>query len=80
MNKISCERKKLGITQMAFARMLGWSQSRLGNYEVGARSPNLATCREIVSAFNSLGSSCSLDEIFPPRECGEWHDPRNLHL
>ncbi|CAQ85219.1 MULTISPECIES: helix-turn-helix transcriptional regulator [Photorhabdus] len=67
MNKISNARKVIGITQSELAKMLGWSQSRIGNYESGIRTPDLHSCREIVLALNSLGGMYCLDDIFPPK-------------
>ncbi|AJJ58142.1 XRE family transcriptional regulator [Yersinia pseudotuberculosis] len=66
MNKISLERKKIGMTQQQLARFLGWNQSRIGNYESGVRTPDLVSCRQIVSALNKLGAECTLDSVFPP--------------
>ncbi|HAS8351241.1 helix-turn-helix transcriptional regulator [Morganella morganii] len=66
MNKISCIRKSINITQQKLADTLGWKQSRIGNYESGIRTPDLASCRKIISALNELGANCSLDSVFPP--------------
>lgn len=66
MNKISTYRKQLGLSQRQLAVQLGWIQSRLANYEAGFRTPGLEECRKIVSAFNRLGASCVLDDVFPP--------------
>ena len=65
MNNIAHERKKLGLTQQEFAEVLGWGQSRIGNYESNLRKPKLKDCRCIVAAFNRLGIQCTLDDIFP---------------
>ncbi|EOY4447990.1 MULTISPECIES: helix-turn-helix transcriptional regulator [Proteus] len=67
MNKISTQRKKLGISQAKLAAHLGWGQSRISNYELGIRTPSLCDCRSIVAAFNELGSNCSLDDLFPSK-------------
>ncbi|AZG99277.1 TPA: helix-turn-helix transcriptional regulator [Proteus mirabilis] len=69
MNKISMQRKKLGISQAKLAAHLGWGQSRISNYELDIRTPSLCDCRSIVTAFNELGSDCSLDDLFPSK-CG----------
>lgn len=66
MNNISKERTALKLTQEALAADLGWRQSRLSNYEVGARKPGLGDCRKIVDALNRFGGKCSLDSVFPP--------------
>ncbi|MGF2656457.1 helix-turn-helix transcriptional regulator [Serratia marcescens] len=68
MNNISQARKKAGITQHQLAEALGWSQSRIGNYEAGTRNPDLSSCRKIVDVLNSLGAECSLDSVFPPKK------------
>lgn len=68
MNNISAIRKKTGFTQQQLADLLGWKQSRIGNYEAGVRNPDLSSCRKIVSALNSLGAECSLDSVFPPEK------------
>ncbi|MDC9591413.1 helix-turn-helix transcriptional regulator [Xenorhabdus sp. XENO-10] len=71
MNKISLARKQAGLTQQQLAALLGWKQSRIGNYESGARTPNINSCRQIVAALNTQGVECSLDSLFPLLECGE---------
>lgn len=68
MNNIANERKKLGITQSVLAGACSWSQSRLANYETGIRAPDLESCRRLVKALNKLGSTTSLDGLFPPRK------------
>lgn len=67
MNNIASQRKKLGITQADLARQLRWSQSRIANYESGARTPTLSVCRKIITALNELGAECTLDGVFPPQ-------------
>ncbi|ATR82130.1 transcriptional regulator [Pseudomonas sp. HLS-6] len=66
MNRISQLRAEGGVSQVALAEALGWSQGRLSNYESGRRVPGLADSRAIVTALNSLGVICSLDDVFPP--------------
>jgi putative transcriptional regulator len=68
MNNISAVRKKTGVTQQQLADLLGWKQSRIGNYEAGVRTPDLSSCRKIVNALNRLGAECSLDSVFPPEK------------
>ncbi len=68
MNEIAALRKKLGITQAELAKKLNWSQSRIGNYESGIRTPDLISSRQIVIALNQLGCECSLDKVFPPKQ------------
>lgn len=66
MNNISCERKKMGLSQSLLANEIGWKRSRLSNYEIGLRSPSLDECRLIVETMNRLGCECTLDSLFPP--------------
>lgn len=68
MNNMSAIRKRIGITQQQLASILGWKQSRIGNYEAGVRTPDLMSCRRIVNALNSKGAMCSLDSVFPPEK------------
>lgn len=68
MNQVRMIRDRAGITQAALRRALGWNQSRLANYESGLRSPGLSEARRIVSALNSLGAKCVLDDAFPPEK------------
>lgn len=65
MNKISVYRNKAGLSQGQLAAKIGWSQSRIGNYEAANRTPSLADSRKIVAALNQLGITCSLDDVFP---------------
>lgn len=67
MNLISVYRKKASISQLTLAQKVGWNQPRLANYESNLRTPSLADSRLIVLALNSLGASCSLDDVFPPQ-------------
>lgn len=69
MNNIRKIRKGAEISQAALRRALNWNQSRLANYEAGRRSPGLEEARKIVSALNSLGAACGLDDVFPPPAC-----------
>ncbi len=66
MNRIKETREAAGISQVALYRALGWSQGRLSNYEQGARKVGLDEARSLVSALNSMGCKCTLDEVFPP--------------
>ncbi|MFZ5935043.1 helix-turn-helix transcriptional regulator [Pseudomonas sp. HS6-2] len=69
MNNIRKIRKGAEISQAALRRALNWNQSRVANYEAGRRSPGLEEARKIVSALNSLGAVCGLDDVFPPPAC-----------
>jgi putative transcriptional regulator len=66
MNRIACLRKEAQIKQRDLGELLGWTQTRLSNYESGHRMPGLSECRAITSALNQLGAACSLDDVFPP--------------
>lgn len=69
MNRIKWVRQRQGVTQADLARQLGWSQSRIANYEAGVRSPGLEDARRLVDALNTLGAVTNLDETFPsPRK------------
>ncbi|QJI21435.1 helix-turn-helix domain-containing protein [Pseudomonas [fluorescens] ATCC 17400] len=67
MNLIAEIREGAGITQAALHRKLNWKQSRLANYESGARPLKLEDARKIVQALNDLGAKCTLDRVFPQR-------------
>ncbi|QIH09283.1 MULTISPECIES: helix-turn-helix transcriptional regulator [unclassified Pseudomonas] len=66
MNLIAAYRDRAGIKQIELVAELGWTQTRLSNYEAGRRTAGLAECRSIVRALNGLGVICSLDDVFPP--------------
>lgn len=66
MNRIACLRKEAQIKQRDLGELLGWTQTRLSNYESGHRTPGLSECRAITAALNLLGAVCSLDDVFPP--------------
>lgn len=65
MNRITEIRERLQIKQGDLVSALGWTQSRVSNYEAGRRVPGLAESRAIVCALNSLGAKCTLDDVFP---------------
>lgn len=58
--KIAERRKSKGWSQGQLAEKIGWNQSRIGNYESGARQPNESDLRVIAKAlkitFNDLVS------------------------
>ncbi|MDK1394819.1 helix-turn-helix transcriptional regulator [Pseudomonas protegens] len=66
MNRIAEHREKAGIRQRDLVVELGWTQTRISNYEAGRRNAGLSECRAIVRALNKLGAACSLDDVFPP--------------
>jgi putative transcriptional regulator len=65
MNLIKTVREAAGIKQVTLYSALKWPQSRLSNYENEIRTPSLNDAREIVSALNELGATCTLDDVFP---------------
>lgn len=65
MNRIAEVRKAVDKTQAQLANELGWRVSRIGNYEIGLRTPGLMECRAIVKALNNIGAKCSLEDVFP---------------
>lgn len=66
MNRIAEHREKGGIRQRELVATLGWTQTRVSNYESGRRTAGLIECRAIVAALNQLGAVCTLDDVFPP--------------
>lgn len=66
MNRIADHRERAGIKQRELVLTLGWTQTRLSNYESGRRIAGLAESRAITAALNQLGVKCSLDDVFPP--------------
>ncbi|MAC99690.1 MAG: transcriptional regulator [Pseudomonadales bacterium] len=68
MNRIAEIRNRAGLSQAQLIGKLGWSQGRVSNYESGTRTPGLEESRCIVDALNSLGASCTLDDVFPREE------------
>jgi putative transcriptional regulator len=68
MNRIREVREKAEIKPAALYSHLGWSQSRLSNYENGHRTPGLDEARQLVAALNALGAACDLDAVFPASE------------
>jgi len=66
MNRIADHREKAGIRQRDLVSILGWTQTRISNYESGRRVAGLAESRAITAALNQLGIKCSLDDVFPP--------------
>ncbi|WP_123478984.1 helix-turn-helix domain-containing protein [Pseudomonas rhodesiae] len=65
MNPIAEFREEAGITQPALHQKLNWKQSRLANYESGARPLKLEDAWKIVKSLNELGAKCTLDRVFP---------------
>jgi DNA-binding XRE family transcriptional regulator len=45
-------RKKLGLTQQAFAKKLGMKQSNVARIESGSENPTLATLNKIAEKFD----------------------------
>ncbi len=66
MNLIASYRKAAGLSQKGLGVLCGgWSQSRIGMYELGTRTPDIENCKKIVMALRSAGANCSLDDVFP---------------
>ncbi len=65
MNKLATYRKKAGISQARLATMIGVRASTIGNYELGIRSISLEMCWKMIRAFNDLGITCSIEDVFP---------------
>ncbi|ARN73278.1 helix-turn-helix transcriptional regulator [Oceanicoccus sagamiensis] len=69
MNFIARYRKVAGLSQRQLGAICGdWSQSRIGMYELCARTPDIEDCKKIVMALRSAGADCSLDDVFPVDE------------
>lgn len=71
MNAIHTFRAQAGLSQSQLADACGWgsrAQSRISNYEKGARTPSLEDMRCIVDALRRAGVKCSLDDVFPPQQ------------
>lgn len=66
MNRIAEVREAAKVKQRELIQALGWTQTRVSNYEAGRRLPGLAESRAIVDALNRLGADCTLDDVFPP--------------
>ncbi|WP_270387127.1 helix-turn-helix domain-containing protein [Megamonas funiformis] len=49
---LKAERMKKGLSQLAFAKILGISQQTIGSWETGRTSPDLETLIKIASFFN----------------------------
>ena len=46
------ERKKKGLSQMAFAKLFGVSQQTIGSWETNRTSPDLESLSKLASFFN----------------------------
>lgn len=66
MNRIAEVREAAKVKQCELIQALGWTQTRVSNYEAGRRLPGLSESRAIVAALNRLGVDCTLDDVFPP--------------
>ena len=64
-NQIEVQRIKAGLTQRALGRPLGWTQTRISNYERGRRTPDVDDARWLVFAFSSHNIKLTLDQLFP---------------
>lgn len=67
MNRIKEFRNNLQISQAELAFKCKWSASRIGNYEVGSRTPSLNDCRVLAETLSKLSNrKICIDDIFPP--------------
>jgi putative transcriptional regulator len=68
VNNIKRLRESAGLTQkeLAFASGFGSKQTRISNYETGARTPTIDEAYRIVAALNECGVSCVFHSVFPP--------------
>jgi putative transcriptional regulator len=64
-NRIKQFREDAGLAQSALAEAVGWKQSRWSNYERAERLPDVNDAREIVRAFQHMGITLTLDDLFP---------------
>ena len=65
MNKIAEVRNSIGITQSQLCKAIGWRQSRLSNYETGARQVSTENAKKITQALNEFGASVNFEQVFP---------------
>ncbi|HHG9944784.1 TPA: helix-turn-helix transcriptional regulator [Yersinia enterocolitica] len=65
MNRICEYRGKAGLSQKNFAELMGVTQSAIGHYETGRRTPNISVCKRIVACLGSVGIECDLGDLFP---------------
>lgn len=65
MSNLKKFREVAGLTQAQLAQTIGLTQGAIAHYEAGRRQPGLHECRLMLSALNSRGAACSLDELFP---------------
>jgi putative transcriptional regulator len=66
MSNLRKIRKAIPVSQSVLADLVGCTQGAIGHYESGRRTPDLGTCRQLVSALNNLGADVQLDDVFPP--------------
>lgn len=67
-NGIKKIRRKLGLTQSAFANAIGKTQSAVANYEAEGphkRTPDIGTAWEIIELAKKHGQRTSLEDIYP---------------
>lgn len=65
-------RKKAGLSQVELADLVGWGgpagQRRISYIETSKAQVRLEDCRQLVSALNTAGIDCTIDEVFPPAD------------
>ena len=74
--KIKRERERQGLSQPRLASLCGWeSQSRISQYESGAREPGLADLRRIVRALGK-----DMNWLFREEDGHDTHEPTAREL
>lgn len=59
-------REQAGLTQTELAMKAGLSQSRLANYELLQRTPDIQTARALLKVLKSSGAKlASIDDLYP---------------
>lgn len=66
MSNLRKYREAVNASQSMLAEMVGCTQGAIGHWESGRRTPDLKTCRILVTCLNKLGASAGLDDVFPP--------------
>lgn len=68
MNRIKHYRELARLTQSDLANRVNLEQCTISHYENLRRTPDLATCRSIVSVFCDEGVNVGIDDVFPVHE------------
>ena len=65
MPRIKQVLSEIGESQESLAKEIGISQSSVNHYANGNRMPSYEMAWNIVKALNSLGASCTFEQVFP---------------